>query len=103
MIRSPRPVGSVGLGERIVGVPPARSVASIRTSRALRVMVRSKPLLVWRTQLVASSETISSIASAVSPQRSLSTSVANRRAAVTDDGSWLKLRVFFMASDSAFG
>jgi len=61
-ISRPRPVGSEGLGDWTTGLPEPPSVTSTRTISAVRSTTSSKPVPPWRTQLVASSETINSTA-----------------------------------------
>ena len=80
-ICSPRPLGSSGPGDRIVGVPAPESVTSTRICRDVRMIATWKLARSWRMQLVASSDTISSTASSVGAGLPASEPVANRRAA----------------------
>jgi hypothetical protein len=83
-IWSPRPLGSLGPGERIEGVPAPESVTSTRISCPERRIVMWKLVRSWRMQLVASSDTSNSTASTVGAGQPMSASVAKRRAACTD-------------------
>jgi hypothetical protein len=93
----PRPLGSFGAGERIVGVPVPESVTSTRISRGDRRIVMWKLARSCLMQFVASSETINPTASSVSDGLSASASVANRRAAWTDCGIAWNVRIGVIA------
>ncbi len=92
-IRSPRPVGSVGPGERMLGFPPTWSVTSMRISRGVCMIVSSNPPSACFTQFEASSETISATTSSVSADARCNASVANRLAELIDAGACSKRRV----------
>jgi hypothetical protein len=89
----PRPLGSSGPGDLIVGVPAPESVTSTRICRGVRTIATWKLARSCRMQFVASSDTISSTASSVEAGLSASAPVANRRAAWTDCGIAGKVRI----------
>jgi hypothetical protein len=64
-MRSPRPLGSVASGTRTVGAPAPRSVTSTRIRFRSCSTFTVNSVSVWRTQLVASSETITATSSTI--------------------------------------
>lgn len=91
-MRSPRPVRSLGFGERAVGRPGPLSRTSMRISPFVSIVI-PKSVRACRTAFVASSEAISSTVSTVSRGQAASASRAIARAADTALGVQSKRRV----------
>jgi len=81
MMRSPRPLSSVGSGCLVATCPDPLSAISTRTCRMVCSIVMVKSVFAWRTQFVASSETMRDTVSTMSRGRPASASRTYRRAA----------------------
>jgi hypothetical protein len=81
MMRSPRPLTSVGSGRLVATRPDPLSAISTRTCRIVCSIVMVKSVSAWRTQFVASSETMRDTVSTTSRGRPVRASRTYRRAA----------------------